>query len=135
MDKMLSALKEKHPTITEEMLLNYILKFTQYIEYQSDEEYMGYTEYWKLPIETLYDQGGDCEDTSILFCAISHQCREKLNMNYKTGILLLPGHMAGWIKLTADSKWKYCETTTKDYDVGEVPTSMVGKTYNAIEIP
>lgn len=139
-DKMLSALREKHPSITEDMLLNYILRFTQLIEYQSDEEYMGYTEYWKFPIETLYDQGGDCEDTSILFCAIAHQCRENVNMNYKTAVLLLPSHMAGAIKLTGSNTWSYCETTSTSYEVGDIPSEMKGYTtdqryYTLLEIP
>jgi len=139
-DKMLAALKEKHPSITEDMLLNYILRFTQLIEYQSDEEYMGYTEYWKFPLETLYDQGGDCEDTSILFCAIAHQCREKVNMNYKTAVLLLPSHMAGAIKLTGSNTWSYCETTSTSYEVGDIPSEMKGYTtdqryYTLLEIP
>ncbi|WII06780.1 InlB B-repeat-containing protein [Methanomassiliicoccales archaeon LGM-RCC1] len=138
-DKMLSALREKHSNITEDLLLNYILKFTQYITYQSDEEYMGYTEYWKLPLETLYDQGGDCEDTSILFCAIAHQCREKVNLNYKTALLLLPSHMAGAVKQTGSTEWSYCETTSTDYKLEEIPSGMKSyisdKRYTLVEIP
>ncbi|MBR4685422.1 MAG: InlB B-repeat-containing protein [Candidatus Methanomethylophilaceae archaeon] len=139
-DKMLSALREKHPNITESMMLEYILKFTQYIEYQSDSEYMGYTEYWKFPIETLYDQGGDCEDTSILFCAIAHQCREEVNLNYKTALLLLPSHMAGAVKQTGSTEWSYCETTSTDYKLGEIPSGMKSYTsdkryYTLVEIP
>lgn len=126
-DKMIEALKSRYSNISEDTLLNYILKFTQYIEYQADEEYMGYEEYWKFPLETLYDQGGDCEDTSILFCAIAHQCREKLNMSYGTSMLLLPGHMAGAVKLSGNSSWSYAETTSTGYKLGEIPSTM--KTY------
>ena len=126
-DKMIAALKERHSSISESDLLNYILAFTQYIEYQSDEEYMGTSEYWKFPLETLFDEGGDCEDTSILFCAIAHQCREKMNMEYRTAMLLLPGHMAGAAMLKDKTAWSYAETTATDYKLGDIPPSM--KTY------
>ena len=123
-DKMISEFKKRTPNVTEAAFLDYLLKFTQYFEYQSDEEYMGTTEYWKFPLETLFEQGGDCEDTSILFCALAHQCREELNMKYSTAMLLLPGHMAGAVKLSGNTKWSYCETTTTGFAVGEIPQSM-----------
>ena len=126
-DKMIAALKERHSNISETTLLSYILAFTQYIEYQTDEEYMGTTEYWKFPLETLFDEGGDCEDTSILFCAIAHQCREKLNMEYRTAMLLLPGHMAGAAMLSNKTTWSYAETTSTSFNLGDIPQSM--KTY------
>jgi hypothetical protein len=123
-DKMIAALKERHSNISESTLLNYILAFTQYIEYQSDEEYMGTEEYWKFPLETLFEEGGDCEDTSILFCAIAHQCREKLNMSYRTAMLLLPGHMAGAVMLEGKTAWSYAETTSTSFNLGDIPQSM-----------
>ena len=131
-DKLIEELQKRYSSINETTLLSYLLAFTQYIEYQSDEDYMGEDEYWKFPLETLYDQGGDCEDTSILFAAIAHEACIKLNMSYKVAIQLLPGHMAGAIKL-AGSSWGYttnprgyiyCETTSADYRLGEVPSSM-----------
>jgi len=123
-NKMIDALKSRYSNISEKTLLNYVLKFSQSFEYQSDEEYMGYEEYWKFPLETLYDQGGDCEDTSILLCAIAHQCREKLNMSYNTAMLLLPEHMAGAIKLSGSTKWSYAETTSDTYDLGSIPSKV-----------
>jgi len=131
-DLLIEELQEKYTTISETVLLNYLLAFTQYIEYQSDEAYMGVEEYWKFPLETLYDQGGDCEDTSILFAAIAHECREKLGMSYSVGLQLLPGHMAGAVKLSGSSKgmstnpygYVYAETTSSSYSLGEIPDSM-----------
>lgn len=123
-DKLIAELNKQYRSISETTLLNYLLAFTQYIEYQSDEEYMDLEEYWKFPLETLFDQGGDCEDTSILFCALAHQSREKLGMDYKTAIVLLPSHMAGAVKLSGDRAWSYCETTSTRYRVGDVPSDM-----------
>jgi uncharacterized repeat protein (TIGR02543 family) len=131
-DKLITELQKSFSRITEETLMGYLLAFTQYIEYQSDEEYMGYEEYWKFPLETLFDQGGDCEDTSILFIALAHEARSKLDMNYEVALQLLPGHMAGAIKLTSATKryttnpygYVYAETTTTDFSFGEIPSTV-----------
>ncbi len=77
--------------------MNFVLAFTQYIEYRSDTDTKGVDEYWKFPLETLYEQNGDCEDTSILFCAIASA------MGYKSAMLLFYGHMAAGVALTDDS--------------------------------
>ncbi len=132
--KMVLEYENTHGALDEYKYLDYVLRFTQEIEYQSDEEYMGTTEYWKFPLETLYDQGGDCEDTSILFIAIAHQSRADVGKNYQTGLQLLPGHMAGAIKLTSTpSKYSrslnpygyaYCETTSTGYSLGDIPSTM-----------
>ena len=131
-DKLISAYMSKHSTVNEVEFLGYILSFTQYIEYQSDEEYMGVDEYWKFPLETLYDQGGDCEDTSILFVAIAHECRDKVGLSYNVALQLLPGHMAAAMELSSGSSryttnpygYIYGETTTTDFAIGEIPSSM-----------
>ncbi len=127
-----TELNKNYKTVSETTLLGYLLAFTQYIEYQTDEEYMGTEEYWKFPLETLYDQGGDCEDTSILFIALAHQCRSEYGMSYDVALQLLPGHMAGAVKLnsgsgkytTNPSGYIYAETTTIGYYLGEIPSTM-----------
>ncbi len=110
-----------------------VLNFTQYIEYQSDSTYMGQSEYWKYPLETLFDQGGDCEDTSILFCSIASA------MHYESAMLLFYGHMAASVALpdgsitqyqgtpsefpSDDGKttYYYCETTSTGFAIGKSP--------------
>ncbi len=109
---------------------NFILAFSQCLGYEDDWVYMGAEEYWKFPLETLYDHGGDCEDTSILLAAIAKA------MGYDTALLLFSGHMATGIAVdgatgtyfaTATSeKYYYCETTVAGYMVGELPSSMQG---------
>ena len=106
---------------------NFILTFVQYIEYQSDEAYMGHEEYWKYPLETLFDQGGDCEDTSILLSAIAEA------MGYDTALLMFPGHMSTGIAVDGvdaryftgeKNRYCYCETTATGYKVGEIPSGV-----------
>lgn len=112
---------------------NFVLTFVQHIEYQLDDVYMGYTEYWKLPLETLFDMGGDCEDTAILFCAIVTV------MGYENALFLLPGHMASGIYVAGasgdgfyfaddpDTVYYFCETTSTGWTVGKNPDR---NTYN-----
>ena len=85
---------------------------------------MGEDEYWKYPVETLVDMNGDCEDTSILFCAIAKQ------LGYDTCMILYPGHMAAGVNLTGLSgyyytfetkHYYYCETTATGWDIGDDP--------------
>ena len=120
-DKLIAEYQSTNFVTEERGLLNYLLAFVQYLDYRTDLEDSGAREYWKFPLETLCESGGDCEDTSMLFCALAHQCREKLGMDYRTGFIIIPEHMAGAVKLSRDSEWSYCETTGKSFEVGEVP--------------
>lgn len=101
------------------------LAFTQYIPYEYDNISMGRDEYWKYPVETLIDKEGDCEDTSILFCAIAKQ------MGFDTCMILYPGHMAAGVNLDGLSgyyytfytkHYYYCETTAV-MNIGHDPGS------------
>ena len=121
---LLALLGERHPGFNVTEMLDYLLRFTQYIGYQSDEEYMGMVEYWKFPLETLYDQGGDCEDTSILYCALANKCKDILRSDYKVALVLLPGHMAAAVFLEGSNRYTYCETTNTRFELGQIPGSM-----------
>ena len=125
--ELASVLGEMSAGMTDIQRMNFILAFVQYIEYQSDDVFMGYEEYWKYPVETLFDQGGDCEDTSILLSAIAEA------MGYNTCLLLFPGHMAMGVDLGdgvgsfvsyGNHKFSYCETTATGYSVGDKPSSV-----------
>ena len=125
--QLASSFKNMTSGMTDLQRMNFLLAFTQYIEYQSDDVFTGYEEYWKYPVETLYDQGGDCEDTSILFSAIAEA------MGYNTSLLLFPGHMAAGVDLANGSgtyfqmdsyKFYYCETTATGYSVGVKPSNV-----------
>ena len=120
--------------------LDILLTFTQYIPYQYDSEYKGQDEYWKYPVETLFEQGGDCEDTSLLFCAIAKA------MGYDTAILLFDGHMAAGVSYSEQPSghgittypekgvlYLYCETTALHYNVGTAPNNLIHR--NTIPVP
>jgi len=53
--------------------LNFILTFVQEaMGYYTDINTTGFEDYYKFPLETLVEGGGDCEDTSLLMYTISH---------------------------------------------------------------
>ena len=66
----------------------FIVAFVQHLPYTVDDVTTGFDEYPRFPYETLYDNGGDCEDTSILVSAMLHELR------YEVALLHFPGHMA-----------------------------------------
>lgn len=110
------------------------LAFVQSLPYTSDSVTTGYDEYPRFPIETLVDNGGDCEDTSILLASILR------NMDYNTVLLRLPDHMAVGVAISEEviTEWDkeysliyydddfgniytYAETTGSGYKIGEIP--------------
>lgn len=128
---------------------NMTLAFAQCIKYRYDLDSTGYEEYFKYPLETLFDQDGDCEDSSFLFCAIMRE------MGYDTSLFLFNGHMAAGVALDSFTKekstsssvsrntvgWKtggisyyYCETTADGWRVGQVPVSVVNSFVAALHV-
>ncbi|HUL39886.1 MAG TPA: hypothetical protein VLU38_06310, partial [Methanomassiliicoccales archaeon] len=106
---------------------NFVLSFVQSIDYSFDNVSAGANEYWRFPLETLYDQTGDCEDTSILYASIVEA------MGFDAVLLLLPGHMAVGLSCQGATgghyyfesvNYYYCETTGPGWEVGEVPPEM-----------
>ena len=135
-DKYIQQIATDFGTMTEGMTdlerVNFLLAFSQCLGYEDDSVYMGYEEYWKFPLETLYDHGGDCEDTSILLASLAEA------MGYDTALLLFPGHMAAGIHIDGDypdlngfylrsdpdKVYYYCETTSTGFTVGQIPSSV-----------
>ncbi len=116
---------------------DFILTFVQSLEYRSDADQYGTDEYWALPVETLFLKSGDCEDTSILYCAMMS------SLGYRTSILLFPSHAAAGLNIdgiTGQSylgqlKYYYCETTSTGYSVGQKPAEVDNRASAVIEIP
>ncbi len=114
-------------SMTEVERADFVLKFVESTEYVSDSTSRNKAEWFKYPIETLFDNGGDCEDTSILYCTLMH------SLGYDVALLHFPaslgydaGHMAASVALSDCSgryylvdgeKYYYCETTS-NWDVG-----------------
>lgn len=129
--------------------INFILGFVQdqgNIRYIGDNDTKGQEEYWRYPVETLVENQGDCEDTSVLFSSIMEILR------YDTAILFYAwekdeekiGHLAVGIHLLGDhghyvkddsgSKYYYCETTTSTYKIGQLPPDIEGEPKKVIPI-
>jgi len=116
--------------------INFILSFVQdqgNIKYILDNVTKGVDEYWRYPVETLVDQKGDCEDTTVLFASIMDE------LGYDVVLLLYLwdqdgediGHLAGGVHLSGShghyvkdnvgKKYYYCETTAPNFKIGELP--------------
>lgn len=109
--------------------LNFVIAFVQGLPYTVDIETTPFDEYPRYPIETLFDKGGDCEDTSILVTAILNK------MGYDVALLLLwnAQHVAVGIALPDGSgsyyqynnkKYFYLETTGDGWKIGEIPPDI-----------
>ncbi len=121
-----AVLKE---TLTEVQKLNFVTAFVQSLPYTSDIETTPYDEYPRYPVETLFDRGGDCEDTSILVAALLDK------MGYDVALLLLQDaqHMAVGVSMSGtygsyyeyDGKqYFYLETTGEGWEIGVIPPTI-----------
>jgi hypothetical protein len=95
----------------------------QSLPYTSDDVTTGFDEYPRFPLETLVDDGGDCEDSAILTAALIDA------LNYPVVLLGLPGHMAVGIAIPTTGiyyeldgeEYFYLETTGEGWELGELP--------------
>ena len=116
--------------------LEYTIRFVQSISYKKDIS-MGYDEYPKYPIETLYEGDGDCEDSSILLASILE------SLGYDVLLVYYPGHVAIAVKDNGSfegtyysykgKKYYYVETTSMGWKIGEIPDEYLGE--DAIVVP
>jgi hypothetical protein len=98
--------------------------FVQNLPYNHDSETTPYDEYPRYPVETLVDNGGDCEDTSILLASILD------SMGYSVVLLNLPQHVAvgvlcgecvdGRYYPYNGENYYYLETTNPGWRIGEL---------------
>jgi hypothetical protein len=113
--------------------VSFVLAFVQSLQYTSDNVTEGFNEYPRFPIETIVDDGGDCEDTSILFASIT------LSMGFGTVYINPTDHYAVGIlgsglkgtywEYPQDSNrtFYYCETTGNGFKIGQMPEEFAGK--------
>ena len=115
------------------------ISFVQSLPYTSDSVTAGFDEYPRFPYETLYDDGGDCEDTSILSAALLQE------MGYGVVLILFPReHVGIGIKCSSNvggyrykfenQDYCYLETTGKNWDIGMLPEIYRGKKAQIIPI-
>lgn len=101
-----------------------IINFIQSFQYVSDGTY----EYPKFPVETLVEQGGDCEDTAILLEAILRQ------MGFDCVLISPDKHMGVGIALEDEiaassfpknnQNYYYIETTSMGWCIGDYPDHL-----------
>lgn len=130
---MIAALKG----YTEAQKVNLVISFIQSLPYTLDTVTTAYDEYPRYPLETLVDEGGDCEDTSILTASLLTL------MNYNTVMLRLPNHMAVGVELLNaygtyytynGINYYYLETTGENWKIGEIPDEYKSLSATIIEI-
>ncbi len=86
-----------------------VSSFVQSLTYQKDLGSLG-GEYPKYVVETLWDGGGDCEDTTILLISLLRE------MGYDTTFLLMPGHAAVAVALNPeDVKGPRVKNSVEEY--------------------
>jgi gas vesicle protein len=113
---------------TEQESVNYVIAFVQSLPYAADNVSAPGNDYPKYPLETLFERGGDCEDTSILVAALLDQ------MGYDVALLILynANHCAVGIAIDAsgsyyeyeDKEYYYLETTGEGWHIGEIPPEL-----------
>jgi hypothetical protein len=105
--------------------VGFVLAFIQSLPYTSDSVTSDYDEYARFPLETLVDNGGDCEDTSILFATLT------LIMGYGTVYINPPDHYAvgvlgenlpGSYYVYNGKTYYYCETAGDGWEIGGLPS-------------
>lgn len=106
--------------------LDTLLQFVHQFQYISDEDSKG-GEYARFPIETLYDEEGDCDCFAILAAALF-----KLH-GYSAALIFSQNHcMAGvgipenieipgnWVEDSEGRKYFVCEATGRGWRIGEL---------------
>ena len=110
--------------------LNFVIAFVQSLPYTVDIETTPFDEYPRYPIETLFNRGGDCEDTSILVAALLD------NMGLDVALLCLKdaSHMAVGVAISGaygtyyeynGKKYYYLETTGEGWTIGQIPPGII----------
>ncbi len=120
---------------------NFVLRFVQSLEYTFDNETTPFNEYWRFSVETLVDETGDCEDTSILYASVMEA------IGYDAVLIILPSdapsHAAVGIAgdgypgsyYTYDGMdYYYCETTGTGWDMGNIPQEYLGQLAIIIQV-
>lgn len=129
---------------TENERLDFAVSFVRGMRYTPDNVTTPYDNYPRYAFETLYEDGGDCEDTSILMAGLLQE------MGYGTVLVLLPdppGHMA--VGVACDSRafgypvapllhegteYCYLETTGAEYRIGEIPEEFRNGSYTMMPL-
>jgi hypothetical protein len=149
-DKLVVSIKNnaQKEGFTEFQTLSFAIAFVQNLPYTSDLVTTGYDNYPRYPIETLVDNGGDCEDTAILAASLIRSLGYGTVLIVFPGTVESPGHCAVGVKggeglygtyweLKGD-KYYYIETTATGWKIGQIPDKYKeasAKLYPMIPVP
>lgn len=135
-DQLRSAAQENG--WSDDETLSFALAFVQSLPYTSDKVTTGFDEYPRYPLETLVDNGGDCEDSAILYASLVQA------LGYGAVLLSPTGHMAVGVKANADvtgtsyphegAQYLYAETTGAGWAIGDVPPEYAGKAVQVFDL-
>ena len=118
-------------------IADFSLRFVQNLKYTYDNYTTPTNEYWRFPVETLVDETGDCEDTSVLYASIMEA------MGYDAVLILIPGHAAvgiagdgysGSYYTYDDIDYYYCETTGTGWNLGDIPEEYEEESATVIQV-
>lgn len=115
----------------EDTAVDLAISFVQSLDYLPDDSSLAY-DYPKYPLETLYDRGGDCEDTSILLVSLIREmgygcCLVEFNDHMGVGVLG-SDNISGRYFEKNGKKYFYVETTDEGWEIGEMPREYLYQT-------
>jgi len=108
-------------------VINLVAALAQSLVHTNRDVRTPYDNYPRYPVETLFEEGGDCEDNSILVAALL----QRLGYNLVFFIFEQPSHVALGIDITAPAgyyweyqakRYYYLETTGDRWEIGDCPT-------------
>lgn len=114
---------------SEARMIREIIAFIQAMPYEYDTVTTGYDEYPRYPVETLYNNCGDCEDTSFLLAAVfkrlGYGCALiQFDNHAAVGVSMTPGSYSGSYYEKDGVYYYYIETTGEGFDIGEIPDDI-----------
>jgi hypothetical protein len=105
-----------------------VLGFAQSVQYSSDVDSTGEEEYWRYPIETMFEQTGDCEDLSILAAAVlrelGHDVLPLVTHDHAAIGVSAPVGLPGTFIEYDGLRYYYCETTSVGFRIGQLPSDV-----------
>ena len=106
--------------------VNFVIAFVQSLPYTVDSVTTDWDEYPRYPIETLFDRGGDCEDTSILVAALLDRLGYEVclifpvDKNHCAVGVAIEGIYGSYYEYEG-TRYFYLETTGEGWEIGEIP--------------
>lgn len=115
--------------LSDAQFAQFVLNFVQGIDYYTDSESHGVEEYFKYPVEYVWDGGGDCEDSAIMYSTLMSV------LGYKAGIVIFKDHCMSIISvngITGSSESVFIDNDHNYYYLCETTATgwLVGKTSN-----